>query len=52
MSNKNISVSKARELLKISNQLIPYFNEVEANTFALAIKMITKNMEARKPEEK
>lgn len=51
MSNEGISVAKIRELLVLSKELIPHFNEVEANTYALAMKRIVENMEARNPEE-
>jgi hypothetical protein len=51
MSNDGIPVTKIRELLNLSKELIPHFNEVEANTYVLVMKRIVENMEARNPEE-
>lgn len=51
MSSEGISVAKIRELFDLSKNLIPHFNEAEANTYVLAMKRIVENMEARNKEE-
>lgn len=50
-SNEGINVTKIREVIKLTKDMAPHFNEVEFNTFMNAMNTILINMEARMPKE-